>query len=72
MNLLTDLEHHSIREQRAREYLSLLKESTHMDEWRSNVHSDLRAEQFKKKMIMIANEKGLDVQKVLEGRDYNE
>ncbi len=71
INLLIDLELFSIREQRATEYLSLLRDSSHMNTWRANVHTDLRGEIFKKKMIAIANEKGLDVQKVLEGKDHN-
>lgn len=71
MNLLVDLESSSLRERRVKEYLSFLKDSSHMDAWRTNVESDLKGELFKKKIIAIANEKGLDVQKVLEGKDYN-
>lgn len=69
MNLLVDLEGYSIREQRIMEYLSFLKDSPKMNAWRKSVESDLKAELFKKRIIAIAIEKGLDVQKVLEGQD---
>lgn len=69
MNLLADLEDINLREQRIKEYLSFLKGSPKMNTWRNGVESDLKAEQFKKRIIAIAMEKGLDVQKVLEGKD---
>jgi len=69
INLLVDLESYSIREQRIKEYLSFLKDSSQMNAWRNSVESDLKAELFKKKIIAIVMEKGLDVKKVLEGTD---
>lgn len=71
INLLVDVESFSTREQRAREYLSILKDLSRMNKWRTNVRSDIEGEQIKKMMITIANEKDLDVQKVLEGKDYS-
>lgn len=69
INLLVDLEGYSIREQRIKEYLLLLKDSPQMNAWRNSVELDLKAELLKKKIIAIAMEKGMDVQKVLEGKD---
>lgn len=69
MSLLADLEPFSLREQRAMEYLSFLKNSSHMNTWRANVHTDIKGEMVKKEIIAIASEKGLDVQRVLEGKD---
>lgn len=69
INLLVDLESYSLREQKIKEYLSFLKDSSQMNAWRNGVESDLKAEQLKKRIIAIAMEKGLDVQKVLEGKD---
>ncbi|MEQ2465135.1 hypothetical protein [Niallia hominis] len=71
INLLVDLDSHSVREQRIKEYLSFLKDSSEMNAWRNSVESDLKAELFKKKIIAIAMEKGLDVKKVLEGKDHD-
>jgi hypothetical protein len=71
IGLLAKMESFSQREQRVKEYLSLLKDSTLFESWRTNVHSDLQGELIKKKIMVIANEKGWDVQKVLEGKDNN-
>jgi hypothetical protein len=67
--LLEKIESISQREQRMKEYLSILKDGTALQEWRSQVNTDYQHELFKKKMIVVAREKGFNVQEVLEGKN---
>lgn len=57
------------REVRMKEYLAILKENTQLREWRDKATEDYQQEMIKRKMMIVAEEKGFDIQEVLEGKN---
>lgn len=67
MELINKITNIPLREQLVKQYLSLLKENHLLTKWRNQLYGALENEYFQREITIIAEEKGLDVEEVLNG-----